>query len=334
MSFLSIHMLWLFTLIPILVLIYILIQRRRRKYAVRFSSLSLVKVALGRGPSIRRHIPAMIFLFGVMISLLALARPAATIITASQQGTIILAIDVSRSMDGNDVKPSRLEAAKAAARAFIERQPQRVYIGIVAFSDTASLIQVPTAKHEQVLAALNRLEMHNATAIGQAILTSLSAISEQTGKLEAAGVTGKTTKATQTPLPPDSFIPAAIVLLSDGQNNVNPAPVDVVNQASSQGVRIYTVGLGTTSGTVISYEGHSMRVLLDEAVLKQIAQQTQGRYFQADNENELINIYTDLGSQLIFKPQDTELTACFTGAAVMVLLASGIISLLWFNRIQ
>ena len=334
MSFLSIQMLWLFFLIPVLVIIYLLIQRRRRKYAVRFSSLSLVKIALGRGPGIRRHIPAIIFLVGIVISLLALARPAATIITGSQQGTIILAIDVSRSMDGNDVKPSRLEAAKSAARAFIEKQPPKVYIGIVAFSDTASLIQVPTAKHEQVLAALNRLEMHNATAIGQAILTSLSAISDQTGKLNGSGAAEKSTKTTPDPLPPDTLIPAAIVLLSDGQNNVNPAPVDIVNQASSQGVRIYTVGLGTTSGTVISYEGRSMRVLLDEAVLKQIAQQTQGRYFQADNENELINIYTDLGSQLVFKPQETEITAWFTGAAVLVLLASGIISLLWFNRIQ
>jgi Ca-activated chloride channel family protein len=337
MSFLWAEMLWLLLLVPILVLIYVLIQRRRHKFALRYSSLSLVKDALGRGPGWRRHIPAILFLLGIMISLVALARPEATVTLPSRQGTVILDMDVSRSMQANDVKPSRLEAAKAAAEAFIQNQPKSVYIGIVSFSSNAMVVQAPTTNREEVVAAINRLTPQSSTAIGQGIITSLNAIAEQTGTPPvdiSPGPFGQPVPTVQpSALPPGTFAPAAIVLLSDGQNNVNPPPLNIIDQAIDRGIRIYTVGLGTTSGTVLTFQGRSIRVVLDETTLKQIALETDGRYFRADNETDLRNIYSNLGTQLVFKPEQTELTAWFTGAALLILLVAGIISLLWFNRL-
>ena len=181
MSFLWTQMLWLLILAPVLVLVYLLLQRRRHKYALRYASLSLVKDALGKGPGLRRHIPAIIFLIGVTVLLVAVARPVATVTLPSEQGTVILTMDVSRSMQADDVKPSRLEAAKAAAQAFVQNQPKSVYIGIVSFSNNASLVQAPTTNRDEVLAAINRLTPQSGTAIGQGILTSLNAIAEQTG---------------------------------------------------------------------------------------------------------------------------------------------------------
>jgi Ca-activated chloride channel family protein len=337
MSFLWTQMLWLLMLVPILVMTYLLLQRRRHKYAVRYASLSLVKDALGRGPGLRRHIPAIIFLVGVTVLLVAVARPVATITLPYQQGTVILTMDVSRSMQANDVKPNRLEAAKAAALAFVQNQPKSVYIGIVSFSNTASLVQAPTTNRDEVQAAINRLAPQSATAIGQGIITSLNAIAEQTGAPRVdipAGPLGQPSPTSQpATVPAGSFAPAVIVLLSDGQNNVNPTPLDILDQAINRGIRIYTVGLGTTGGSIVGFGGRSVRVFLDENTLKQIAQETSGRYFRADNETDLRNIYSNLGTQLVFKPQQTELTAWFSGAAVLILLAAGFISLLWFNRL-
>ena len=181
MSFEWVQMLWLLWLIPLLILVYILIQRRRQKYALRYASLSVVKEALGRGPGFRRHIPAVILLFGLILMLLALARPMATVTLPSEEGTIILAIDVSRSMQSSDIQPSRLEAAKEAARTFVSKQPQNVRIGVVSFSTNAALVQAPTTDRDQVIAAIDRLTPQLSTAIGLGIQTSLAAIFEQPG---------------------------------------------------------------------------------------------------------------------------------------------------------
>lgn len=337
MSFLWPQMLWLLLLVPILVLVYIWMQRRRHKYALRYASLSLVKDAVGKGPGLRRHIPAILFLIGVILALVAVARPVATVILPSQQGTVILTMDVSRSMLATDVKPSRLEAAKEAARTFVQKQSRSVDIGIVSFSNNAALVQAPTANRDDVLAAINRLTPQSATAIGQGILASLNAIAEETGgppiEISPTPFGRRNPKVQTTPLPLGTFAPAVIVLLSDGQNNVSPAPLDIVDQAIDRGVRIYTVGLGTTNGSVVGFMGRSVRVFLDEATLKQIAQDTGGRYFRAESETDLNNIYSDLGTQLVFKHEQSELTAWFTGGAILLLLVAGIISLLWFNRL-
>lgn len=337
MSFLWIKMLWLLLFVPLVITLYILAQRRRRKYALRYSSLSLVKEALGRGPGFRRHIPPALFLISLAAMLFALARPVATILLPTQQGTVILTIDVSGSMRADDLKPSRIEAAKAAARTFVEKQPSNVRIGVVSFSDNASIVQAPTIDREAVFAAINRLVNQRATGIGRGILTSLDAIFEEPGAkptpFSRDYLTLSEPTPTPTPLPRGTFAPAIIVLLSDGVSNSGPPPLDVVGQAANRGVRIYTVGVGSPEGTVLRFDGRSIRVRLDEETLKRIAEKTDGDYFKAESETDLSNIYENLSTRLVFTTEKSELTAWFTGLAALLSFIAGILSLLWFNRL-
>jgi Ca-activated chloride channel homolog len=338
MTFLWADALWLLLLIPALVVAYILLQRRRQKYALRYASLSVVKEALGRGPGWRRHIPPIFFLLGLTAMILAIARPAAIILLPSQQGTVILTIDVSGSMQAQDMKPSRLEAAKVAARAFIDKQPPNVRIGIVSFSDNAAVVQSPTSDRAAVLAAINRLTPQRGTAIGRGILTSVDAAFEDPTKpvptpipRDALGSIEPT--PTPTPVPRGQHAPAIVVLLSDGESNVGPRPVDILEQVANRGVRVYTVGLGSPEGVVLNIQGRNVRVRLDEQVLKRIADETDGDYFRADTEANLKSVYENLSTQLVFKPEQMELTALFTGVASILMLIAGTLSLLWFNRL-
>ncbi len=337
MSFLWTFMLWLLILVPVFIVAYLLILRRRQKYALRYSSLSLVKAARGSRPGFRRHIPPLLFLTGLTVMIVALARPAATVTLPSQQGTVILTFDVSGSMRADDIKPSRLEAAKAAARTFVEKQPSGVRIGIISFSDSASIVQAPTKERVEVLAAINRLSPQRRTAIGSGILISLNAIFEEPGSQPETNPGDFLRPAATTPKPPPaspgSYTSAVVILLSDGQSNTGPAPLEIAQQAADRGVRVYTVGLGNPEGTVLRTEGFSIRVRLDETTLKQIAQETAARYFKAESETDLGNIYDNLSSQLVFKAERTELTAFFTAFSAAILLVAGLLSLLWFHRV-
>ena len=337
MTFTWVNMLWLLFIIPVLIFCYILIQRRRQKYALRYASLSLVKVALGHGPGKRRHIPAILFITGVAVMVFALARPNATLILPSQQSTIILAIDISGSMRADDFKPSRMEAAKSAARLFVEKQRRNVLIGVVSFSDGAAVIQVPTNDREAVFSAINRLTTQRGTAIGRGIITSLNTIFEQPEDKAISTPDGQLEEtapgSTPQPTAQDLSRSAAIVLLSDGVSNVGPPPLEIIDQASNQGIKIYTVGIGSPEGSVVNFEGLLIRVRLDEETLKSIADSTNASYFKADNETDLQEIYQELSTQFVLKPEQTELTAEFTGLAILLLLSAGIISMLWFNRL-
>lgn len=339
MSFIWGELLWFLALVPALIIVYILIQRRRQKYALRYASLSLVKEAVGRGPGIRRHIPPILFLLGLALAIFALARPAATIMLPSQQGTVILTLDVSGSMRADDVQPNRMEAAKEAALSFVQEQPKNVRIGVVSFSDNAAIVQAPTTDRDAIAAAISRLTPQRGTAIGRGVLTSLDAISGESVTAQAFSDRGSflimqpTPVPTPTPMLPGTYAPAVIVLLSDGESNVGPNPLDVVEEAVNRGVRIYTVGLGSPEGTVLRVQGRSVRVRLDEDTLKRIAQSTEGRYYKADNETDLRDIFQNLGTRLVFKAEKTELTAAFTGAATVFLLLAGAFSLVWFNRL-
>jgi Ca-activated chloride channel family protein len=312
-------------------LLYVLAQRRRSRYALRYASLSLVKEALGRGPGWRRHAPPALFLLGLALMLLALARPASVVTLPAQEGTVILTMDVSGSMRAEDLKPNRLEAAKSAARAFVERQPTGVRIGVVSFSDNAFLVQAPTAEKEQVIAAINRLTFQRGTAIGSGLLTSLDAIFEA-ADIESSA-TLSSTLPTPTPVPKGMYEPAIIVLLSDGESNRGPRPLEIVDRVAARGVRVYTVGVGSVEGTVLHFGGRSMRVRLDEVTLKRLSEATDGDYFNAATEQDLHTIYQDLSTQLVFRKQHTEITALFTGIATVILLAAAGLSLLWFNRL-
>ena len=337
MDFIWIKMLWMLLLVPVLVIAYILVQRRRQKYALRYSSLSLVKDALGHGPGIRRHIPPILFLVSVVTMIVALARPAATVMLPSQQSTVILTIDVSGSMRADDLKPNRLEAAKSAALAFVAKQPKHVRIGVVSFSDNPAIVQAPTTDREAVVAAISRLTPQRGTAIGSGLLTSLDALFEEPNAKPTAtprdSLSLPKPTPTPTPLQRGTYTSAVVILLSDGVSNRGPRPLDIIDQLSNRGVRVYTVGVGSTQGTILKVEGFSVRVRLDEETLTRIAERTGASYFKADSETDLHDIYENLSTNLVLKPEQTELTAGFTGLATVLLLTAGTLSLLWFNRL-
>jgi len=326
-----------------LALLYVLAQRRRNRYALRYANLSLVREAIGKGPGWRRHVPPAFFLLALAFMSIAVARPQAVVAVPSQEGTIILAIDVSGSMLAEDMRPNRIEAAKAAARAFVDRQSESVKVGVVSFSGDASIVQSPTTDKGLVIAAINRLRPQRATAIGRAILVSLDAIEESMGSetdlpssiLQQQNPNG-TPRPTATPLPAylqGQHSSASIVLLSDGQNNQFPPPLDVVDQAVSRGVRVYTIGVGSAAGTIVRLQGRAVRTALDEATLKKIAQVTDGEYFNASTEQDLRAVYENLTTQLVIRNEKTELTAYFTLAAAVLAVMAGAFSLLWFNRL-
>jgi Ca-activated chloride channel family protein len=274
--------------------------------------------------------------------LTALARPVTVVKVPSQEGTVILAIDVSLSMRATDIKPSRIDAAKAAAKAFVLKQGETVKIGVVSFASDASIVQPPTTDKDLVLAAIDRLRLQRATAIGRAILTSLDAIVEADGGNEGDLPSSVLTKPqdpnaaqrpTKTAVPGSAKAPASIILLTDGQNNQFPPPLAILDQAISRGIRVYTVGVGTPSGAVLNLEGRSIRTSLDETTLKAIAQDTDAEYFLATSEADLKKVYENLTTQLVFKSEKTEVTALFTLVAAMFSIVASALSLLWFNRL-
>ena len=329
--------------VPILLGLYMWSQRRRRRYALRYASLSLVKEAMGRGPGIKRHIPAALYLVALAFMLTALARPVTVVKVPSQEGTVILAIDVSLSMRATDIKPDRITAAKAAAKAFVLKQGANVKIGVVSFASDASIVQPPTTDHDLVIAAIDRLHLQRATAIGRAILVSLDAIVESEGgggetDLPSAVLTqpqnpNAPQKPTKTAVPGAAKAPATIILLTDGQNNQFPPPLSIIDQAIDRGIRVYTVGVGTPSGAVLNLEGRSIRTALDEATLKQIAADTDAEYFLATSDADLKKVYENLTTQLVLRSEKTEVTAFFTLVAAMLSVIASALSLLWFNRL-
>lgn len=347
-------MLALLVLIPVLILVYLLLQRRRQKYALRYASLSLVKEAMGRGPGWRRHVPAAFFLVALTWMIVALARPEANTLVPSAEGTIILAVDVSGSMTATDLQPNRMEAAKAAARAFVEKQPDTVQVGIVSFSDNAFVVQPPTDDKEALLSAINRLNWQRGTAIGRGLVASLEAIAEKAGQpaeinltqdgqnnggTGSTGGTGGTTPngnsavPQPTPMPKGQYQNAIIVLLTDGENNQWPEPVEIAQIAADRGIRVYTVGIGSEEGAIVRIQGRAIRTRLDEQTLRTISEMTDGIYYNAQTEADLVKVYENLSTNLVLKTDKVEVTAYFTAAAVFFSLLAGFFSLMWFNRL-
>lgn len=338
MSFLWPGNLLLVLVVPALIAAYIWAQRRRQKYALRYASLSLVREALGKGPGRKRHIPPALFLLALFFMAIGTARPETVVTVPVQEGTVILALDVSGSMLAEDLKPNRMEAAKDAAKAFVARQGTDVKLGVVAFSGDAQVVQAPTTDHDLVIAAINRLRPQRATAIGRGMLASLDAIFEDSEETPPSVIAlrrlaGDATGPTPPPVPKGADHTATVVLLSDGQNNQFPAPQQVIEDAVSRGIRIYTVGVGSADGTVVRIQGRSVRTRLDEATLKQIADATGGQYYNASNEKDLRAVYENLTTQLVFRQQRTEVTAILTALAGVFSVIAAALSLVWFNRI-
>jgi Ca-activated chloride channel homolog len=345
MTFLWPEMLWLLLIVPLLVAGYFYLLRRKQESALRYASLSMVKEAIGV-QRFRRHIPPLLFLFALIAMLVAIARPAAVVTLPSQHQTIILAMDVSGSMRAVDVQPNRISAAQAAAKAFVAEQPANVRIGVVSFAATASVVQTPTQNRDDIIGAIDRFQLQRGTAIGSGIIVSLATIFPDAGidvssliygRSASRGMpldqAGKAEKPPFKPVPPGSYTSAAIILLTDGQRTTGPDSMEAARMAADRGVRIFTVGIGTTKGETIGYEGWSMRVRLDEDTLKAIADVTRGQYFYAGTAMDLKKVYESLNSQFLLEKKDMEISALFAAAAALTGLASALLSLLWFNRI-
>ncbi|MBA2674815.1 VWA domain-containing protein [Ramlibacter sp.] len=345
MHFLWPQNLWLLLALPVLVVLYLWLMRRKKKLAVRYASLSIVKEAMGTGPQLRRHIPPALFLLALAAMLVAASRPVAVVTLPSNQQTIILAMDVSGSMRATDVLPSRLVAAQNAAKAFITELPRNVKVGIVAFAGSAQVAQLPTVNREDLVTAIDRFQLQRATATGNAIVISLATLfpddgidlqSLQTGRERQKGfaIDGeKKEKKERPPVAPGSYNSAAIIMLTDGQRTTGVDPIEAAKLAADRGVRVYTVGIGTVDGETIGFEGWSMRVRLDEETLKSIAQKTSAEYFYAGTAQDLKKVYEALSSKLTVEKKETEVSALLALAAAALALLSAGLSVLWFNRI-
>jgi Ca-activated chloride channel homolog len=346
MTFIWPEMLWILTAVPALVAAYVFLLRRKKKSMLRYTNLSLVKEAMGAGRRFRRHIPPLIFLLAMTVLIFAMARPSAVVTLPTQHETVILAMDTSGSMRATDIEPSRIAAAQTAAKSFVADQPRRTRIAVVTFAGTAAVAQAPTDNREEILAAIDRFQLQRATAIGSGILVSLKVIfpdvefdlrSSNPRNDSARGAPldqpHEPKKPVFKPVPAGSYESAVIILLTDGQSNVGPDPIESSRMAAERGVRIYTVGFGTTEGKSLQFEGWSMRVRLNEEALKKIAELTQGEYFYAGSAADLKKVYQTLSARLVFETRETEITALFSAAAALLALLAALLSFLWTNRI-
>lgn len=347
MRFIWVDALLLLLLVPVLVAVYLYLLRRHKRGAVRFASLGLVREAMGGASRWRRHVPPALFLAGLVLAILAIARPSAVLTLPSQQRTIIMAIDVSLSMRATDVEPNRLAAAQAAARAFVEDLPADLRVGVVSFAGTALLIQKPTTSKDDLVAAIERLELDRHTAIGSGIITALATLFPDEGiDLESMVLGSRQSwrrnrppekkverKPPAKPVPPGSNASSAIVLLTDGRRTTGPDPLEAARMAADRGIRVYTVGFGSTAGGPAMVEGYSIYMMFDEESLKAIAQITEAEYFHATTADELKKIYEALSSKFVLAKEEREVTALFAALAALLVLSAAALSLLWFNRL-
>ena len=344
MNFLWPEVLWLLLTLPLLAGIYIWTLRRKKKLALRYASLSIVKEAMGRGHSWRRHVPPILFLLAIAAMLLAAARPLATITLPSRQQTLILAMDVSGSMRATDVKPNRMVAAQEAAKSFIADLPRHVRVGIVAFAGSAQVTQLPTVNRDDLTAAIDSFQLQRGTATGNGIMMSLAtlfpdagidiaALGPRDGARPLRADPAKPPPKEFTPVEPGSYNSAAIIMLTDGQRTTGVDPLEAAKMAAERGVRVYTVGIGTVDGETIGFEGWSMRVRLDEETLKSVAQRTQAEYFYAGTAADLKKVYETLSTRLTVEKKETEVSGLFALVGAVLALLSATLSLWWLGRI-
>ena len=327
--------LWLAAALPVLAALYFYVLRRKKRFAMRYSNLPLVREAM-QGGSWRRHVPPALLGLALALLIVAIARPSAVMTLPSQHETVILAMDVSGSMRAADVEPNRLVAAQNAAKSFIADQPDSVRIGIVAFAGTATVAQAPTRNKEDLYAAIDRFQLQRATAIGSAIIVSLATLFPDGGYDVSAfsyGAEKRRPPPSFKPVPPGSYGSAVIILLTDGQRTSGPDSLMAARLAAERGVRIFTVGVGTPEGKIVGFDGWSMHVRLDEETLRAIADLTRGDYFYAGNAVDLKKIYQTMNTRLVMETKKTEVGAFFSAAAAALVLVAGLLSLAWFNRI-
>jgi Ca-activated chloride channel homolog len=356
MSFLAPLLLIGLLLVPVLIGLYVVVQRRRARYAVRFTNLDLLANLAPKRPGWRRHLPAAIYLGAVALLVLGLARPTMAVPVPREDATVLLAIDVSGSMKATDVAPTRLDAAREAARSFIDQLPTGIRVGLVAFASRPVTLVSPTADHAKLEEALDGLTALDGTAMGDALMQVLD-IAERIQADDAAAATPDATAppdATVAPAPsaaPDASADpnaatdsptdqplVAAILLSDGSNSVGAAePLDAAERAASLGVPIYTIALGTASGRVTVQDQFGQPVTLevppDTETLAQIAEITQATAFDAPSATDLQAVYDNLQSRVGFTEETQEVTAWFAAAALILVVTAAGLSALWFGRL-
>jgi Ca-activated chloride channel homolog len=351
MTFASPELLLVLLLVPAALAAYLLIQRRRTRYVVRFTNVALLENLVPRRPAWRRHVPTALYLAAVALLGVALARPSMTVPVPREEATVVLAMDTSRSMLATDVDPDRLTAAKAAASDFIASLPEGFRVALVAFSTEARLVMPPTTDRAQLRAALDGLRADGGTALGDAIALSVEAADLATGTTgHPAGAPASPSPGTvdgSGPAPSPSAAPdgtaaepplVATVLLSDGKNSTGQLePLDAASDAAARGVPVYTIALGTQNGTVDVPNGiggtETLRVPPDTGTLDQVASVTGGRFFEAPTSQDLAAIYESLGSRVGTTMQEQEVTQWFAAGALVLVLAGAGLAALWFNRI-
>ena len=346
MYFLWTEVLWLAVFLPILVALYLWLLRRRKRGAIRYSGLAMVKAAMSRGAAWRRHLPPTLLLVALSALIVGGARPMVNLTLPTSQRTLILAMDVSLSMSADDVAPNRISASQAAARAFAEQLPRNVRIGVVAYGGSAHVVQNPTLSREDVLGAIDRFQLQRGTAIGRGILASLKALFPEQSfdlgrnpRLPSAvaprndGAASAALTPSPPPIAPGSYESAAIVLLTDGENTSGPDPIEAAQLAADRGVRVFTVGFGTPGGTHVAVEGMKLRVRLDEATMKRVANLTGAEYFHAGSGGDLMKVYDSLKARLALESKPVEASALLALSGALLILLSAGFSLLWFGRV-
>jgi Ca-activated chloride channel family protein len=321
----------LYLLVPVsmLALAYVWMHSRRRRYAISYSQVALVQGATGASSRWRRHLPAVLVVLAMSTMVVGLARPEATLTTPQQTGTVIIALDASGSMSTSDVKPTRIDAARAAVRSFVQKQPKNVKVGVVGFAGFASVVVPPTRDRKQVIGAVSTISLARGTNVGDGLQVALNALleAEQSDEVAVFPADAGERRAAN----PEAQV---IILLSDGASTTGPSPLVVADKVAQAGVKVYTVGMGVRSGQAggLSFGGGRF-MELDEPVLKGIAEKTGGKYFTAQNSGELTRVYNDLALLTRFDAARDELTFLASGAAALLLIAGGVLGLLWSSRI-
>ena len=346
MKFLWPDALWLLLAIAVVAGSYALLIRRRSKCALRYASLTLMRSAVGPRTSFRRHVPPLLLLIGLAATIGAIARPSGVLVLPGHERTVVLAIDTSLSMRATDVEPSRIVAAREAAKAFVRQRPEDVRIGIIAFSESAFVVQPPTRDQPSLIAAIDRLEPHGHTAIGTAMVEALSLlfpredIVAQSDSVAmhfvryAVSVDERAPKKVEPHVvPAGSYRAAAVILLTDGRRTVGPDPLDVAKLAADHGVRVFTVGFGkpTSDGPI---GARAMNLEFDEPTLRTIADVTRADYFFAPGADELKAVYATLTTRFVLERERIELSALAVAVGAVFVIAAGLLSLLWFGRID
>jgi Ca-activated chloride channel homolog len=320
-------LLWSLALIPVLLLLYVLAQRRRRAYAMRFTNLALLREVAGRRPGLRRHIPPLFFLLGIGALLFSLARPSAVIAVPRDQADVILVVDTSGSMTATDLKPSRMVAARLAAEKFVQALPPNTRVGLVEFSTRARLATPLTRDRAVVLTAIKSLDADGGTAIGDGLALALDVF-----RREAAGAQSTTTPGSSSPGTAPSTseeTPGTVVLLSDGASSSGQPPQQAATRANQSNVVVHTVGIGERmSGARV---GARVPAELDERTLQEIARTTGGEYFYAAQAGDLERIYTSIGSRVSWSEERTEVTALVSALGTLLLIVAGLFSLRWLH---